>query len=73
VATLAIMALVGGRLLAWRRERAYRRLKAAVLVGLLVTQVFNFTDRQFHTVWELPFDLVVLAALSHRLRRAPGD
>jgi hypothetical protein len=67
----ATLAVVG--LLQWRgnRHAAYRWFKAAVLVGLLVTQVFNFTDSQFRAVWELPFDLLVLAAVSYRL--SPAD
>jgi hypothetical protein len=40
---------------------------SVLLVGLLVTQVFNFTDSQFRAVAELPFDLLVLA-LVYRLR-----
>jgi hypothetical protein len=57
----------------WRRDRraAYRWFKTAALVGLLVTQVFNFTDSQFSAVAELPFDLLVLALVSYQLQR-PG-
>jgi hypothetical protein len=66
----ASLAVVG--LARWRRNRraAYRWLKTAALVGLLVTQVFSFTDSQFRAVAELPFDLLVLALVSYQLQRS---
>jgi hypothetical protein len=55
----------------WRRDRlaGYRWLRTAALVGLLVTQLFNFTDSQFRAVAELPFNLLVLALVSYHLRQ----
>jgi hypothetical protein len=66
----AAFAIVG--ITRWRRDRrvAYRWFQAAALIGLLVTQLFNFTDSQFRAVAELPFDLLVLALLSYRLRQS---
>jgi hypothetical protein len=65
----ASLVIVG--LAQWRRNwrAAYGWFKTAALVGLLVTQVFNFTDSQFRAVAELPFDLLVLALVSYQLQR----
>jgi hypothetical protein len=54
----------------WRADRyaAYRWFRTAVLIELLLAQIFNFTDSQFAAVAELPFDLLVLAVLSYHLR-----
>ena len=54
----------------WRADRhsAYRWFRAALLVGLLVTQVLNFSVSQFRAVAELPFQLVLLAFVTRRAR-----
>lgn len=63
-----ILALIGAS--HWRRDRgsAYRWFNAAVLVDLLLTQIFAFDDSQFRAIAELPFDLLVWALVSYRLR-----
>jgi hypothetical protein len=70
--TVALACVVAG-LLRWRADKraAYGWFRVAVLVELLVSQIFNFTDSQFAAVGELPFNLLVLAVLSYHLRR-PG-
>jgi hypothetical protein len=45
------------------RARAYRSFDQALLVAIFVTQVFAFFESQFHAVFGLAFDLVLLAAL----------
>ena len=62
----AILAMTG--IVRWRTDQpaATRWLRTAVLVDLLFTQVFNFTDSQFTAVLELPFELLVLALTSYR-------
>ena len=67
------LAFVVTGLLRWRADKraAYGWFRVAVLVELLVSQIFNFTDSLFAAVGELPFNLLVLAVLSYHLRR-PG-
>lgn len=57
----------------WFRDRhaGYPWWYAAVLIMLVVAEVFAFHDSQFRGVVELPFLLVVLAVLRYRMRR-PG-
>lgn len=64
----AVLAIVAATM--WRGDRtaSYRWFRTALLVDLLITQIFNFTDSQFRAVAELPFDLVVLALTNYRLR-----
>jgi hypothetical protein len=45
------------------RQRAYRYFDLALLVAIFVTQVFAFFESQFHAVFGLAVDLVLLAAL----------
>jgi hypothetical protein len=73
VARSVALACVVAGLLRWRADKraAYGWFRVAVLVELLVSQIFNFTDSQFGAVAELPFNLLVLAVLSYHLRR-PG-
>ena len=68
VLSLALVVVAAWR---WRTDAlaAYRWFRLSALVGLLITQVFNFTDSQFRAVAELPFDLLVLALLTFQLRR----
>ena len=46
-----------------RREAAYRSFERALLVAIFVTQVFSFVESQFHAVFGLAIDLVLLVAL----------
>jgi hypothetical protein len=46
---------------------AYRNFERALLVAILVTQVFSFVESQFGAVFGLAVDLVLLGAL-HVLR-----
>ena len=46
------------------RETAYRSFERALLVAILVTQVFSFVESQFGAVFGLAIALVLLAALS---------
>lgn len=73
VSRCVALAFVVYGLLRWRagKRAAYGWFRVAVLIELLVSQIFNFTDSQFAAVSELPFDLLVLAVLSYHLRR-PG-
>ncbi len=66
-----VLALVGVAMLRRDRRAGFGWLRAAVLVDLLVTQVFFFTDSQFRAVSVLPFDLLVLAVFTDQVRR-PG-
>lgn len=70
---VALACVVAG-LLRWRADKrtAYGWFRAAVLVDLLVSQIFNFTDSQFAAVGELPFNVLVLVVLSYHLRREAG-
>jgi hypothetical protein len=65
------LALAGA--VCWRRDRtaAYRWFRAAVLLNLLVTQVFAAVDSQFGVLGELPFQLMVLALVGWR--RTAGE
>ena len=45
------------------RAAAYRSLEHALLVAILVTQVFSFVESQFAAVFGLAFDLIVLLGL----------
>ena len=56
-----------GLLLRSRRVAAYRLARAAILIDLLVTEIFNFTDSQFGALAELPWLLVSFAFLTIRL------
>ena len=71
VARCVALACVVAGVLRWRADKraAYSWFRAAALVELLMSQIFNFTDSQFAAVAELPFDLLVLAVLSYHLRR----
>ncbi|MFI6077212.1 hypothetical protein ACIA5C_37350 [Actinoplanes sp. NPDC051343] len=70
--SVALACVVAGLLRRRADKRAaYGWFRVAVLVELLVSQIFNFTDSQFAAVGELPFNLLVLAVLSYHLRR-PG-
>ncbi|WP_343979635.1 hypothetical protein [Kribbella koreensis] len=63
----------GFRLRARDRVRAVRLFELAVLVSLLVTQVFQFAGTQFAAVGGMTLDLVLLGLLgaeAERLRRA---
>ncbi|MFI5711929.1 hypothetical protein [Kribbella sp. NPDC051620] len=63
----------GLRLRARDRARAVRLFELAVLVSLLVTQVFQFAGTQFAAVGGMTLDLVLLGLLgaeSERLRQA---
>jgi hypothetical protein len=46
-----------------RRAAAYRSFERALLVGILVTQVFAFVESQFGAVFGLAVDLLLLVAL----------
>jgi hypothetical protein len=46
-----------------RRAQAYRNFDRALLVAILVTQVFSFVESQFGAVFGLAVDLVLLAGL----------
>jgi hypothetical protein len=65
----ACLAVVGVTRLRRDRLSAYRWFRAALLVNLLITQVFNFEDSQFAAVTELPFNLLVFVLLSFGLKR----
>ncbi|WP_207930657.1 hypothetical protein, partial [Streptomyces hainanensis] len=54
------------------RTAAFRLWWAALLVDVLVGQVFKFTVNQFAAVTELAFDLAVLWVLSSHLAAAAG-
>ena len=71
VARSVALACVVAGLLRWRADKraVYGWFRVAVLVELLVSQIFNFTDSQFAAVGELPFNLLVLAVLSYHLRQ----
>jgi hypothetical protein len=45
------------------RAAAYRSFEHALLVAILVTQVFSFVESQFGAVFGLAFDLIVLLGL----------
>jgi hypothetical protein len=66
----ALLALTGAAVWRLDRRRAYRCMQAAVMLELIVTEVFAFDDSQFAAVLELPFDLLVLGLVSRRLRAA---
>jgi len=72
VARSVALACVVAGLLRWRADKrsAYGWFRVAVLVDLLVSQIFNFTDSQFAAVGELPFNVLVLAVVSYHLRRS---
>ncbi|MFL6116912.1 MAG: hypothetical protein ACJ786_37010 [Catenulispora sp.] len=53
-------------LLRGRRVAAYRLARAAVLLDLLVTEIFNFQDSQFGALAELPWLLVAFTFLTIR-------
>jgi hypothetical protein len=63
-----LLALIGAA--RWRSDRrdAYRWIRAAVVLELVVTKIFAFDDSQFAAVLELPFDLLVWGLTSRRLR-----
>lgn len=65
----AALAVAGA--LRWRSDRtaAYRLFRWSLLVGLLITQYFNFVDSQFGALAELPFDLLALTFVVRQLRR----
>jgi hypothetical protein len=46
-----------------RRAAAYRQFERALLVAIFVTQVFSFVESQFHAVFGLAVDLLLLLAL----------
>jgi len=50
------------------RFGAYRLCRAAILVDLLISEVFNFNDSQFGALGELPFLLLALAFFGYRLK-----
>ena len=49
-----------------RRDAAYRLARTAVLLDLLVTENFTFTDSQFGALGELPWLLVALTFFTIR-------
>jgi hypothetical protein len=60
----AILVAIGvGRLRRGRREEAYRSFDRALLVAILVTQVFSFVESQFGAVFGLAIDLILLTGL----------
>ncbi len=67
-AVTALVALIGAA--RWRSDRrdAYRWIRAAVVLELVVTEIFAFDDSQFAAILELPFDLLVWGLTSRRLR-----
>ncbi|NUR60090.1 MAG: hypothetical protein HOV87_15705 [Catenulispora sp.] len=69
VAAVVVVAAVWLRLRS-RRAAAYRLARAAVLLDLLVTEIFNFHDSQFGAVAELPWLLVALLFLTSWQRKA---
>jgi hypothetical protein len=56
-----------------RREAAYRSFERALLVAILVTQVFSFVESQFGAVFGLAIALVLLAALRTVRAGAPPE
>jgi hypothetical protein len=56
-----------------RRVRAYRPAKTAILIDLLITEIFNFHDSQFAAVAELPQLLPAFAFVSIWQRQAQAD
>jgi hypothetical protein len=51
------------RLRQGRRAAAYRDFERALLVAILVTQVFSFVESQFGAVFGLAIDLLLLVGL----------
>jgi hypothetical protein len=55
-----------------RRAQAYRSFERALLVAILVTQVFAFVESQFGAVFGLAVDLLLLGALRLLRDGTPG-
>lgn len=56
-----------------RRAASYRLAKTAILIDLLITEIFNFHDSQFTAVAELPQLLLAFAFISIWQRQADAD
>ncbi|WP_214366221.1 hypothetical protein [Pseudonocardia sp. H11422] len=63
----AALAIAGAIRLRRHRRQAFELFRAAILVDVLLTQVFNFTTNQFGALAGLAFDLLSLAVVSYEL------
>ncbi|CAM3692311.1 hypothetical protein KIPE111705_20740 [Kibdelosporangium persicum] len=74
-AVVAATVLIVVGFLRWLRDRrdGIRILRYAVLVNILIGQVFNFADRQLAGLPGVVVNLGMLAVLTHQLRQDVGD
>lgn len=73
IAVAAVISVIGLVRMIHDRRAAYGWFRTAILIDLLLAQIFNFTGEQFGAVVGLPFVLVAYAVVAHELRENTGE